>query len=642
MQQESNLQDVYDFKVHPMDVAEDEIGIEELPTGKKCRGCKKGLSVEKDFANRTSLHGYASFMGSNSIGHRLLWGLIIMSSSSILIYFLFWYCDEYINNKPTISSNEKFYLSEMNFPSVTICNSQPLRMNLLKNNYFGLKTLEYLDLYTQLSNRTDYDHEPIQPTELHTCLNNSLSEIQVQQIVYFFATFSYCVEKLMDMDEIESLINDIINDNFPNDVDRTDGMKMELCLNEGMFNKWHKELDLNQILTILPLSKTCNNQLLTNVVDMKDFLLETQYLYYSYHVLAMREYEAYIDENFVNKINLKTYMFEASWNIHDHMLSCSFNSEPCDTSDFRVLQTVSGTCYVFNTDKKQATPGKTGGLRMILNSENYNKFSQYMLKKNADGLQVIIHNEKEPPAENLRFLPLKTGISSNIEIKNRTSTLLDVNSGGNCLKSQKLAAFDEFTSYGCQVNCLLDAIVERCGCQDIDDPRLTDDDGGYWEKGCFTIKKKKCAISIRKNWRSISNCQQCKKPPCIIYDYAPKMSTATLIYKYFRTNIIKFEEGCLKNDSFIAPYNKDLWQITDKTLDDINDKCLTTSNWKENIVEVNVFYRELSQQILIQDVKYSTVDFIGVLGGTMGIYTGMSLMTIIEISEYFFFRISNI
>ncbi len=59
----------------------------------------------------------------------------------------------------------------------------------------------------------------------------------------------------------------------------------------------------------------------------------------------------------------------------------------------------------------------------------------------------------------------------------------------------------------------------------------------------------------------------------------------------------------------------------------------TLSELKESIARVNVFYKDLGYNQLDEIAFFTFVDFVSEVGGLLGLFLNMSLMSIIEIGE---------
>jgi uncharacterized membrane protein len=73
-----------------------------------------------------------------------------------------------------------------------------------------------------------------------------------------------------------------------------------------------------------------------------------------------------------------------------------------------------------------------------------------------------------------------------------------------------------------------------------------------------------------------------------------------------------------KRDSFISKYD---------------NETLSDESIKNGLVKINIFYDSLSYTQITESVKMNKVSLLASIGGFMGMFLGMSLMTFIEILE---------
>ncbi|CAG0879990.1 unnamed protein product [Darwinula stevensoni] len=55
---------------------------------------------------------------------------------------------------------------------------------------------------------------------------------------------------------------------------------------------------------------------------------------------------------------------------------------------------------------------------------------------------------------------------------------------------------------------------------------------------------------------------------------------------------------------------------------------------RENITVVNVYYENVAVEKIVENQLYPWTSFIGMLGGMLGLYTGLSFVSILEMLEW--------
>merc|ERR1711916_65228 len=64
---------------------------------------------------------------------------------------------------------------------------------------------------------------------------------------------------------------------------------------------------------------------------------------------------------------------------------------------------------------------------------------------------------------------------------------------------------------------------------------------------------------------------------------------------------------------------------------------ITGSFFDENVVNVRIFWNDLNFFQAIEDQAYTFGSFLGEVGGMMGLFVGMSILSIAEVLEWLFF-----
>ena len=62
---------------------------------------------------------------------------------------------------------------------------------------------------------------------------------------------------------------------------------------------------------------------------------------------------------------------------------------------------------------------------------------------------------------------------------------------------------------------------------------------------------------------------------------------------------------------------------------------------RENFMEINIFYEELSYEKIVQLEAFPLLSFVSEVGGFLGLLLGASIMTLIELLDYIFIHVSN-
>ena len=63
---------------------------------------------------------------------------------------------------------------------------------------------------------------------------------------------------------------------------------------------------------------------------------------------------------------------------------------------------------------------------------------------------------------------------------------------------------------------------------------------------------------------------------------------------------------------------------------------LSYSDLKQNVARVQIFYNELKETFISEEIKTKIFDLVSNIGGTLGLFLGLSFLSLIEFFEIFF------
>jgi hypothetical protein len=179
------------------------------------------------------------------------------------------------------------------------------------------------------------------------------------------------------------------------------------CLNYVNFETKTTIREINEPLSTFPTIVLCNRNLFTNEYSyeyLKNFS-KTQNLTTSFEKYSRKElkdfdflYKAFA--NYLNNISKLEEVQLLDYNMSEILLSCEFNGEECDESNFEwYYHNLYGNCYIYNKDSSLISynPGKTRGLTLELFVGLYDGLDKFSTSK---GLAVIITNSSSSNASN--------------------------------------------------------------------------------------------------------------------------------------------------------------------------------------------------------------------------------------------------
>ncbi|GMT02594.1 hypothetical protein PENTCL1PPCAC_24768, partial [Pristionchus entomophagus] len=314
------------------------------------------------------------------------------------------------------------------------------------------------------------------------------------------------------------------------------------------------------------------------------------------------------------------FFYDAGFHCKDILKSCSFAGRPFDCCEFsRARLTSLGRCHEIALSdarvewmKKQTEGGDKAGLQIVLDAHLHEQ-----VKDIQDNTEAVLSNQFE---NGFRFYVVEPETSTYTSSQGinvspgdlvysalvaRKTEMLTPAEWGNCTNewprgysgnNTKL----KYQSLDCMTKCKARTFNDLCGCS----PFIYDIDNEY--NSCTPLQTYQCMknhilININETTEEFSwpQCDEC------------------------RAECQKWE--------FLS-YNSYSRGFTDAALSWLQAK---NKNWtaevvKNNFLTINVFFREMTYSVFRQEQGSSLVQTLSNMGGTMGLFLGMSVLTMIE------------
>ncbi|OUC44118.1 Amiloride-sensitive sodium channel [Trichinella nativa] len=262
----------------------------------------------------------------------------------------------------------------------------------------------------------------------------------------------------------------------------------------------------------------------------------------------------------------------------DFLLQCSFNGRQCDIeNDFELLMDpVYGNCYMFNSNstinRTTSRAGPIYGLSLVI----YVDADDYLPTTKASGVRLLVHSQEEYPFPDTNGYNAPTGLLSSFGIRMKKIERLP-QPYGDCIKEGKTKDYiykDQIYSLeGCYRSCFQMEMIKSCGCGD---PRFPVPEG-----------RRHCRVKERKARNQ--------------YVYDMSFSAAK-------------------------------WPTPSIELDDCNDtaeECIR--KLKKNALSLEIYFEQLNYEVLKELQAYQWVNLMADFGGQLGLWMGVSVITIIEV-----------
>jgi hypothetical protein len=320
-----------------------------------------------------------------------------------------------------------------------------------------------------------------------------------------------------------------------------------------------------------------------------------------------------------------------SRNLSEILLLCKFNQEKCTSADFVwIFDSKYGNCFSFNAGfnsagnktelKKMHMPDKTFGLEIEL-YVNYNE--NLKLLNRASGAFVQIENSSYSNGPSFKGLFVSPGFEyfltldryfkstlpqpySNCQIDNDLP-ITDFNSD-----LYKLISHSEFeySQTMCFLQCYQLYAHKQCSCLDSTIYSF--------------LNYRKCLSQLESN--------------CLNRFFYENFTQNNFIHNYClplcpfecnQTEIKVFSSSSQLNGEIYLDMLKEKISL----VKDFVERNLDSNRAKESIVKINIFYDSLSYTISTESAKMEVVSLLSNMGGNLGLFLGVSLISLCEIIE---------
>ena len=308
---------------------------------------------------------------------------------------------------------------------------------------------------------------------------------------------------------------------------------------------------------------------------------------------------------------------QLSFDLKSILLECSFNTEECNWSDFEWhFDYFYGNCFRFNSNKTKiksiSQTGNAFGLHLELFVGDPDSSPDFVTKS---GYLIMIKNQSDFVSFNEGY-EVATGFETNLEIRKHFTYKLG-QPYSNCLND--LRTFDtEFYRNLIALN----AVYRQSDC-------LTFCLGEILNKSCNSLSSNfseaelqtsnKCRFNYTKYWLSKnfeeSNCSKYCPHECNSQSYSVVSSFSQFSSLAYALEKMKYltKQGILT-------------EIMNMTAEKI----------KKSFLAVNVYYKDFSYSVVSQQPKTQLFDLISKIGGLLGLFVGMSLLSFGELLEISF------
>ena len=312
----------------------------------------------------------------------------------------------------------------------------------------------------------------------------------------------------------------------------------------------------------------------------------------------------------LSRITYEELIMQARYKVEELIGECFFAGESCGnvTEVFEPVFTNLGICYTFNSAKIQPLlqsrgTGQRQGLQLVVNVNQ----SEYATPTDA-GVKVAIHTQSEPPLPDDQGIGVPTGRNSFISIKERS--ILD-KTGQSCKSPDDLSnlnflqgEYDTYSESACLVDCVHSSIADNCECISARS-FYSPDTARYSQLPNCTLEKVCCLVN------ELISPNECNCPAaCSSISYE-----TTVSYSYFPAEYMS--EGFA---SLIG---------------------VPVNFFSTNLLHISVYFETLNVESQTTSSAYSFVALLSDIGGQLGLFLGVSVISIMEFGTWVVDEIKN-
>lgn len=267
--------------------------------------------------------------------------------------------------------------------------------------------------------------------------------------------------------------------------------------------------------------------------------------------------------------------------------------------DFQPILTTAGICYTYNgiqngkPDKIITTTGLKYGMKMILNIDQ----ETHPSLDGIVGAKVIVHERDDIARPNLYGVSVSPGQNADISVLK--TIRIDETSEAKCIEDRHLELLPEFeySQFACRTNALLEHIAQESTCDCLlriqpDKPST----GPYVNMRNCTFDDICCLVDQFESFDQYSDCPL----PCNFQNYHEQVTYSS------------FPNGVFLNN-LAASMN------------------MSRESIRDNFLSVHVFIEELEVTTSITQYTFGAVSWLADIGGQLGLFLGVSIITIFEV-----------
>ncbi|KAK7099617.1 hypothetical protein V1264_022704 [Littorina saxatilis] len=303
----------------------------------------------------------------------------------------------------------------------------------------------------------------------------------------------------------------------------------------------------------------------------------------------------------------------------DFIVNCSLFGRTCSFLNITpFLSKDYGNCYtIVNHDVKASQTGPATALDLTLNLESEEFVTSF---KTGYGLRVVLHEEGTRAFPSSEGFTVSSGAETNIGVKLTQITRMGGQYGDCQQEHEHNETGYKYTIMNCRDQCLKKAMMEECQCVSPDDGVNTPNDTVQY---CSTLQEFRCLKGVYEDYynsteRGEDMCQ-CFNP-CNELVYSPTLSSRPWPVLSFVETLE--EQVCRdRGDSPKCAYTNQVFTVE------------SADTRRASFARIRLYYERLNYEIVEESPFYNTERFLSDIGGTLGLWIGVTVLGLAELLE---------
>ena len=335
---------------------------------------------------------------------------------------------------------------------------------------------------------------------------------------------------------------------------------------------------------------------------------------------------------------------------HDFILGCTFSQTACAHSNFTLFQNAQYfNCYTFHGGSRtdvnaiSTMSGPHQGLSLVLYLENDNgnnvfdgTYHTTSNIGNAAGVRVIVHKPQTRPSPMDQGLDVPPGFTANLGLT-RTNFVRLNNPHGDCVEPNTRTSYDfQYSAHDCILTCQQEYVLERCGCISSllphHTPNQTNNFCAQWldtepEMNLTSfMAQTRCERDALRSYDESGLYGACAcYPPCTENAYTSELSLSAWPLAFAQSSFF---------DAYVRSHPHAAELKAHQSLARFNDSTLIERGLiHKNFARVNVYLQSMTVEEYVQLPGYERANLLSDIGGTLGLWIGMSIITWCEVTE---------